>query len=315
MAEERAAPDSAGLPAGLLDARVVLVTGKGGVGKTTVAAALAQLAGKAGRRVLVAEVGQKPGAHSPLLEALGSKNPIGYEEPFPVQPNVDAAILTPEAGHRAFLRDVLPMGFLADRALKAEPLKRFLSAAPAFSELGVLYRALQFIREQHRGKPRYDFLVIDAPASGHALAFATLPEVVLRIIPGGPIGKAVREGLEIFTDPKLTRAVVTTLPETLPVSEALELIAGLERSKVQVGAVIANQIPDDPFSADERAALAPFLGSPLMGSRMLARLDRARAAINRLEESVGRVLHKVEEHAGRGPALVHAVAAQLTRSP
>lgn len=300
----------------LLGARMLLVTGKGGVGKTTVAAALARLAASRGRRVLATEIGQAEGGPGPLHAALLGPDARTQVEPAPVGPNLEVALLTPESGHRAFLREVLPLAFLADRALRAAPVHRFLSAAPAFAELGVLYRGLHLLKEQRKGAPRWDLVIVDAPATGHALAFTSLPEVVLRIIPGGPLGKAMREGLTLLTDPKKTRAVVTTLPETLPVSEALELIAGLEKSRVSVGGVIANLVPHDPFSDGEHATLAGFFldragQAGVLGSRSVERLKRAKHAIERLEARLGAALFRVTEQGLRGAALVEAVAGEL----
>ena len=301
----------------LISRRLVLVTGKGGVGKTTVTAAVGRLGVQAGKRVLVGEMGAAPGAPSSLRQVLTGESAPLPEEPVELLPGLDAVLLTPQAGHRAFLRDVLPLGFLADRALRTEALKRFLSAAPAFAELGILYRGLQLVREEKRGQPRWDLVVLDSPASGHALAFATLPEVALKIIPGGPMGRALRAGHELLTDPAKTVALVTTLPETLPVTEALELIAGLEKSRVLVKGVVANLVPEDPFTESEHALLDRYLakgGAPegILGTRSLGRLKRARSALERLRAQMGETIYTVREHASRGPELVHHVVSELT---
>ena len=296
----------------LLSSRLVLVTGKGGVGKTTLAAALGQIAAATGKRVLLAEVGTEPKDFSPILSALGEQRPSSLE-PMKVGENLWTVLLTPESGHRAFLRDVLPLGFLADRAMKAEPLKRFLTAAPAFAELGVLYRGLQLVRAKRtRNIPLFDLVVLDAPATGHALAFASLPQLLLKVIPGGPIGRAARDGIALLHDPAQTRAIVATLPEHLPVSEALELVQGLRKSDLAVHGVIANQVPHDPFSPAEHDTLSRLLArAEVAGARTLHRIGRAKAALLRLEESVGGVLH-VREQSLRGAGLVDLVARDLS---
>ena len=297
--------------AGLLSSRLVLVTGKGGVGKTTLTAALGQIAAATGKRVLLAEVGTEVKNRSPILSALGEQRASSLE-PMKVAENLWTVLLTPESGHRAFLRDVLPLAFLADRAMKAEPLKRFLTAAPAFAELGVLYRGLQLVRAKRtRNIPLFDLVVLDAPATGHALAFASLPQLLLKVIPGGPIGRAAREGIQLLHDPAVTRAVVATLPEHLPVSEALELVQGLRKSDLTVHGVIANQVPLDPFSPAEHHTLERLLAkAEVAGARTLHRIGRAKAALLRLEEAVGGVLH-VRERLERGSGLIHLVARDL----
>ena len=307
-----ALPQSAGADLdGLLSARILLVTGKGGTGKTTLAAALGKLGAALGKRVLLAEMGQESLARSPLLESFDIAGP-STTEPQRIGPNLFAVLLTPESGHRAFLHDVLPFGFLVDRALRAEPLRRFLAAAPAFSELGVLFRGLQFVKqERSRGVPKWDLVIIDAPASGHALAFATLPQILLKVIPGGPIGRTAREGIAILTDPKRTVAVVATLAEALPVSEALELAAGLVKSNLRVHGIVANQVPTDPFSVAEHEALNALLGQTrVIGSRTLQRMKRAQASLRRLREAAARVL-VVREQDWRGERLISAVAEDL----
>lgn len=296
----------------LLSARFVIVTGKGGTGKTTLAAALAHVAAREGKRVLLAEVGPAAEGRSPLMAILGEEGRSGALEPRPMGENLWTVLLTPEAGHRAFLRDVLPLAFLADRAMRAEPLRRFLSAAPAFAELGVLYRGLQLVRaERSRGVPLFDLVILDAPATGHALAFASLPQVLLRVIPGGPIGRAARDGIALLHDPLVTRALVTTVPEALPVTEALELAEGLRQSNLTVHGVVANLVPQDPFTADERSLLSSWTQTPLMlGARALQRFERTRSALARLAAGVGDVLI-VREQEGQGRALVSEVAREL----
>lgn len=303
-------------------ARLAVVTGKGGVGKTTVAAAIAKLAAKSGLRVLACEIGQEPGVPSRLGEALGGKPTLSSSEPVPIAPNLDLVLLTPADGHRAFLRDVLPLGFLADRALRAKALQRFLAAAPALQELGVLYRGLSLIKQMRRAdEPRWNLLVLDAPATGHTVAFASLPEVALRIFPTGPIGRALREGADVLTDPHRTVTIVTTLPEALPVAEALELVHGLEEQNMRVEGIVANIVPDNPFLEGEQASTEEWLTRKhaegghapvdVLGYRSLGRLDRARAALDKLREEAHRTLLTVRERHNEGEPLVDWVAREL----
>lgn len=303
-------------------ARLVVVTGKGGVGKTTVSAALAQLGASSGRRILACEVGAEPGAPSRLAEALTGKATPSTIEPVAIAPNLDLVLLTPEEGHRAFLRDVLPFGFLADKAMNAKPLQRFLSATPALLELGILYRGLALMKQTLRnGEPKWHTLILDSPATGHAVAFASLPEVALRIFPTGPIGRALREGIEVLTDPHRTVAIITTLPESLPVSEALELKKGLEAQNLRVEGIIANIVPTDPFTGEEHEAVQAWLArhhesggnapAEILGHRSVGRLNRAKAALNRLQAEAERALVTVREQREAGVSLVDWVASEL----
>ncbi|MBI5542264.1 MAG: arsenic transporter [Deltaproteobacteria bacterium] len=296
----------------LLTRRVVLVTGKGGVGKTVLAAALARAAAWSGKRVLAAEVASEGNTPSALAEALGAK--ASAEEPVRIAPGIRSVLLTPSMGHRRFLQDTFPVRMVADAAMRSTAIRRFLHAAPAFGEMGVLYRMLDLLRQKRSdGSFEHEIAVVDLPATGHALAITQLPEVILKIIPGGPIGRAVREGLSLLTDPRSTGTLVVTLPEGLPVSESLELVEGLSRHKVPLSAMVANRVPSDPFTADERAEVDSLnaAAGPLLGVRALKRLDRAVSALERLQQSSRLPVFSVPEMPERGPALSERLAQLL----
>lgn len=267
---------------GLGNARIVLVTGKGGVGKTTVAAAYARSLASRGRRVLCAEVAADDEQASPLAAALGIKG--SGDEPVEVARNLKLIFLKPSAGHLSFLRDVLPMRVLADAAMRTAAVRRFLAAAPTFAEMGVLYRILELSRKKTREGFEHETIIVDLPATGHALAIAQIPASILRVLSTGPIAAAVREGLSLLEDPERTRAIVVALPESLPVSEALELERGLAEHRISVGALVLNRVPADPFEAGERERIVQVVGEQrnVLGLRSLDRIDRARAAKARL---------------------------------
>lgn len=128
----------------LLPLRAVLVTGKGGVGKTTVAASVARFAAQQGKRVLVSEIANEDATTSALADVLGIEKL--HDQPVEIAPNLKVVALAPALGHQRFLRDVLPVNFLADAAMKAGAIRRFFSAAPTFPEMGVLYRLLDLVR-------------------------------------------------------------------------------------------------------------------------------------------------------------------------
>lgn len=276
--------------------RALLVTGKGGVGKTTVAAGLARLAANAGVRTLAVEIVEDEDREAPLAATLGVASL--REEPTEVARGLSVAVLSPTIGHRAFLRDTLPVRMLADAAMKSQAVRRFLNAAPTFPEMGVLYRLLDLARARRGdGAPLYEHIVVDLPATGHALALVQVPAAVLRVVPGGAIGQAVRSGLELLCDPKKTGALVVTLPEPLPVSESLELVRGLETNAVAVPGLVLNRVPVDPFGGEGELelALAMIAKRPTLGAKSVQRIERARQARARLEETRP-VLFELPEH-------------------
>jgi anion-transporting ArsA/GET3 family ATPase len=280
----------------LFDRRALLVTGKGGVGKTALAAGLAHLAANAGKRVTVCEISYEPDATSPLARALGIDHTKSY--PIEIAHNLRTMLLTPTDGHVRFLKHTLHVGLLADAAMRSAAIRRFLLAAPTLAEMGILYRILDLVRERrHDGSNEHELVILDLPATGHTLGLAQIPHAILEVIHSGPIANAVREGLELLEDPKRTTTVVVTLPESLPVSEAIELLRGLRNHKIPLSGVILNRMPHDPFNTDERKAVDAIVArsGPLLGARTLPRIDRAKAARERLQKEISGAIACVPE--------------------
>lgn len=263
---------------------LVLVTGKGGVGKTTVAAALARSAHAAGKRVLIAEITSDTSTKSQLLGLFGRPDVRG-EDPVQLSPNLHGIRITPSSGHKLFLRAALKVRMVVDAAMRSAALNRFLMAAPAFPEIGTLYHLVTILRSK-----KFDHIIVDLPATGHALGLASLPKTVLSIVPSGLIGSAIKEGLDAMTDPARGCAVLVTLPEGMPVTESLELAKGMEKLEIPVRAMILNSMPGNPFTEDERSALREHLSgrgtSLLLGGREFRRLERALGAEQQFDESV-----------------------------
>jgi len=266
----------------LFTRRVVLVTGKGGVGRSSMTAALATLAQRKGVRVLVCDIGDDPNDYSPLARHFGRDRMPSAPEIL--SPGIKGTMLLARTGQELFLKSVLRSGTLARAALNSEALRRLLSAGPSFKEMGVFFQLLTLLRAVHvDGKPENELVLIDMPATGHTLSLTGLPELLLKLVPRGPIAAALREGQSYLNDPKLGAAWVVAIPETLPVSECLELLAGLHKTGMPAGGVLMNRVPADPFTASERVALqssmdrvnplgAEGFRRPVLAQREIARL-------------------------------------------
>jgi anion-transporting ArsA/GET3 family ATPase len=266
----------------LFNKRIVLITGKGGVGRSLITAALAHAAARRGVRSLVCEIGDDPDDYSPLARHFGrDRLPLGCEE---LHQGIHGVVLLARTGQELFLRTALHSSTLARAALASEALRRLLSAGPSFREMGVFFQLLNYLRlAQPDGEPEYPLILVDMPATGHTLSLTGLPDLLLRLMPRGPIAAALREGQSYLNSPERAAAWVVTLPETLPVSEALELLEGLDLTSMPIGGVIVNRVPVDPLYPVERAALRPlFADFDALGGESFRRPELAAQEIARL---------------------------------
>ncbi len=297
-----------------LERRIVLITGKGGVGRTSVACALARAVAAAGKRVLLTEIGDPEGGYSAIGRRFGLET-ISHR-PVDVGANLRVAHLWARTGHELFLSEALP-GALVRAALRSKAVDKFLTAAPSFHEMGIFYHLLTLLRARRRGgQPEHDLVIIDMPATGHTLALTGLPDILLRLIPGGPIARAMREGQTYLNDPRVGEAWVVTLPEQLPVTEAIELLEGLKETRISAGGVLLNRYPQDPFTAAERVALEQVLAAhPMHGQLEFARIGAAHQATQRLLGAVHvPVVTLPEIYAASSPNPVPGLTEALTHA-
>ncbi len=243
---------------------------------------MAHAAARRGRRVLVAEVGDNAEDYSPLARYFG-RDRLAVQ-PQPLAQGISGVVLLARTGQEFFLRHVLRSSTLSRAALGSEAIRRLLAAAPSFREMGIFYQLLSLLRANRSdGSPEHDLVIVDMPATGHTLSLTGLPELLLRLIPSGPIATALREGQAFLNDPAKSAAWVVTLPETLPVSECLELLEGLRKTRMPIGGVLLNRVPVDPYRPEERAALEPILREhDVLGKDSFRRPLRARREAERL---------------------------------
>lgn len=293
----------------LFDRRVALVTGKGGVGRTTVAAAYARAAARAGKRVLLTEIAEPDGDYSPLARVFGRDTLPA--DPVQLQTRLDGCVLWPRRGHEAFFRTVIPVGAVVKAAMNSGALRKLLDTAPSFREMGIFYHIYTLLEETlSNGDYRYDLVIVDMPASGHTLGLTGLPERLLALMPTGPIAEAMHRGIPYFTEPELCGAWIVTLPEVLPITESLELIEGLESHATPIGGLLVNRVLDDPFTPDERAALEPVLTDRHYGHERFVGVIHAAKALEGLADIQVPVVH-LPELAADGDALIDGLAEAL----
>ena len=244
--------------------RLVIVAGKGGVGKTTVTAALAAAAAKSGLRVLIVEVEGKSG-----LGRLFGVGPLRYDELALLEAaeangtgRVVARTITPNDALLEYLEDH-GMRRLSNRLVRGGALDLVATAAPGIEDILVLGKVKQL--ERSGG---VDLILLDAPAAGHAITFLESARGLLDAVTVGPINTQARDVMELLTDPERCSVLLVTLPEETPVNELVDTAYSLEdRVGVSLGPVVVNGLyPErpgldvDPVEAAEAAKVALMPG-------------------------------------------------------
>lgn len=276
---------------GLLDRRLLLVTGKGGVGKSTVAASLALRLASAGLRTLLCEV-NAGGRLGRMLEHPG----VGPEVAA-VEPNLSMVDLEPDAAMREYVLSKIRLERVYRAVFENRMVRYFLRFIPALAETVMLGKVLWHVRQWPDAPGGFDRIVLDLPATGHALTLLGVPQSLVTALPSGPMSSEADWMLELLTDPAITSAVLVSLPEELPVNETLELAQELRtRLRVRVGAVVLNQSVKSRFGQADLSALS---GRPGLTSLVQTWEEDAR----RTEEAVDR-LHAVDAPLVRLPRLV-----------
>jgi anion-transporting ArsA/GET3 family ATPase len=257
--------------------RLLVVTGKGGTGKTTVAAAVAMAAAGRGRRVLVAEVEGRQG-----LAGLFGRGTLDHREAR-VADGINALAIDPDESLREYLARY---GFAPlARLLTWAHLNRFITAAaPGLGDVllvGKVWEAATRVAPD--GSGAYDLVVLDAPPTGRVVPFLRAPETVAELARVGPIRHQADRVRSLLDDPGQTAVVLTCLPEELPVTETLEGVAALREAGLPVAGVVANQVTGDRLGG--RAGRLAALGrdpAPLAAAAATAGAELDEAALGTL---------------------------------
>jgi len=239
------------------DRRFIFVTGKGGVGKTTVSAALGRALAARGKRVLIAMCNAKE-----RVSSMFASEPVGPDI-VPVAPGIWAVNIEPEHAFEEYGRMVLKVPGLYRVVFHNKYVRSFLPAVPGLAEWAMLGKAWFHTTEvAEDGRPRFDVVLFDAPATGHGLDMLRVPKVIVEIVPPGMLRRDAERAWKMFTDPKETAVLVVTLPEELPATETLELIAAIDDDlRLPLGALVVNGVLPVLFSEDEARELATVLGN------------------------------------------------------
>jgi len=262
----------------LLDRKVLFVTGKGGVGKTTIAASLALLAARHGKRTLVGEVDAK-GNLADFFETA----PIRFKE-REVSPNLWAMSMDTEESLKEYLSLQLKVPLVARLGPLARTFDFVANAAPGVKEILTIGKFLWEVRERS-----YDLVVVDAVATGHITGQLAAPQAIQELVKVGMVRDQTGWMLDILGDPAQTGAVIVAAPEEMPVNETLELVDKLRSDTVvDLAAVVVNRVLPELFTRSEEEifdrlpadALAEAVGGPVQplldGAQLAVTLRRTR---------------------------------------
>jgi anion-transporting ArsA/GET3 family ATPase len=231
--------------------RFLVVTGKGGVGKTTVCAAEARSLAAQGKRVLVAMCHAK----ERLSTMLGCER-IGPEV-AQVAPRIWAVNMDPAKAIEEYGRMTIKVRLLFKTVFESRYTRAFLHAVPGLEEWSMLGKAWWHTSETDaEGAPCYDVVILDAPATGHGLNMLRVPKIIVEVAPRGILRRDAERARTDFQDPDRCGVILVTLPEEMPVIETIELAEALTGElSMPIARVVVNRVLPPLFSADERALL------------------------------------------------------------
>jgi len=272
----------------LLDRRLLFVTGKGGVGRSTIAAALALLSAQNGRRTLACEVDAK-GNLADSYEAP----PTGFKA-TKIQDRLYAMSMHTEESLKEYLRLQMRVPGVARMGPLAKALDFVATAAPGVREILTVGKLGWEVKERH-----YDLVVVDASPTGHIVGQLTAPEAISQLVKVGAVRHQTGWLRDLLKDPATTGLVVVTTPEEMPVNETIELVGRVRsETEVDVAAVIVNRVLPELFShSDEELferlrapGLAPFLAESA-GPGVENVMEAARLAVTLRRTRVGHLEH------------------------
>lgn len=299
----------------ILARRVLIVLGKGGVGKSTLSAAIARLAARSGVRALIMECD----ARAPLAASFGVAPSFA---PTQVAPNLALMTLDGRAALEEYLRLVVPGRMLLKAVFASRLYQFFVQAAPGLRELMMLGK-IYYEAGRDGGKPPPPHLiVVDAPASGQAMSLLKMPTAARSTFGDSIVGKEAGNISRMIRDRRICAIIQVTTADSLSISETIEIHAQLSALHLAPSAVLFNRMPPSDFDADDISTLTERRGPHLrkkdlehlakLAKSELNRRAEARKAIARIRAETGDPVLEISEYRGlSGIALIDRIAADM----
>src|SRR6202158_1965320 len=232
----------------LLSRRVLIVLGKGGVGKTTISAALAKLCAASGSRALLMETDTR----APLTAMFGAEPSFDQKE---LAPNLSTMTLDGRYALEEYLRLVVPSRMLLKAVFASRLYQFFVQAAPGLRELMMLGKIYYEAEQKNSNPPNRRVIIVDAPASGQAMNLLKMPTAARTTFADSVVGKEASNISRMLRDRRHCAIVQVTTPDALSVAETIETYAELCRTHLTPAAVVVNRMVVPPFSASDIATL------------------------------------------------------------
>lgn len=231
--------------------RFLFITGKGGTGKTTLTAAMARALAARGKRVLIVLTEPKE-----RVSSLLGVPPLGPDIAS-VLPNIFAVKTNPEAALREYGQMILKSRAVYSAVFENKVVKGFFSAVPGLHQWAMLGKAWYHSTEQlPDGRPRFDIVLFDAPATGHGLEMLRVPKVIVDTVPPGLLRREAERAWATFRNPNESGVIIVALPEDMPATESIELGEAITGELgLPIARVVVNQVMDRLFDDAEHAVL------------------------------------------------------------
>ncbi len=304
----------------LLDRRFLFVVGKGGVGKTTVATGLALAASRRGKKVLLALVN----CQERVSELLDTE-PIGPKI-VTIRENLDVVNMTPDAALEEYGLMILKVRAVFNAVFRNRLVRAFLKGTPGLEAWSMLGKAFYHACPP-RGEPDYDLVILDAPATGHALDMLRVPFVIENVAPPGLLRRDAARAVAMFRDPERSGAVLVTLPEYMPASETIELSDALSNELgIPVLQLVINRVLNVLFAEKERpvleslpselAADSEIRGLAIAGMRRVLRETVQARAVRQVCTHIDAPCSELPYYSGleKDPAIIDALSDALLRT-